>query len=90
MTKYDRVAMTVLAAIMLAFTAVCITHAQDKPATEPPTIESLQKQVAEKDAQIAGLTKQVNDINGRLTALSRLHGACFEMLAQDEAQLPKK
>ena len=90
MTKYDRVAMTVLAVIMLAFAAVCITRAQDKPATEPPTIESLQKQVAEKDAQIANLTQQLAQANGNFSALNKLYGACYQMLGADEAALAKK
>ena len=65
--------------------------AQDaKPPVKPPTIEELQKQVAEKDAQIAQLQQQIQYMTGKAAAIGKLFGACADHLSADEAQLAAK
>jgi len=82
--------------ILVAVLLMCcwageLIRAQDKPpASEPPTIESLQKVIAEKDSQIASLTQRIAQIQGDFAALNKLHSACYSMLSADEAQLIPK
>jgi hypothetical protein len=77
-----------VAALIFVGVMTLAMRAQDKPpASEPPTIESLQKAIAEKDSQIASLTQRIAQIQGDFAALNKLHSACFSMLSADEAQV---
>lgn len=55
---------------------------------KPPTIEDLQKQVSDRDAQIAQLQQQVTALNGNLAVLNQLYGACYQGWSADKAKLP--
>ena len=58
------------------------------PPPKPPTIEELQKQVSDRDAQIAQLQQQVTALNGNLAVLNQLYGACYQGWSADKAKLP--
>lgn len=91
MSNWKRFLPWPVAALIFVGVMTLAMRAQDKPpASEPPTIESLQKAIAEKDSQIASLSQQIAQLNGNLAALNKLYGACYQTLSADEAQLAKQ
>ena len=60
------------------------------PQVMPPTIEELQKQVADRDAQIAQLNQQIQYFTGRSNFLAKQLNGCIETGTALEAQLVKK
>jgi hypothetical protein len=63
--------------------------AADKPAdppAPPPTVEQLQQQVKDKDAQITQLQQQIVQLQGQGSATSKLFQACYQSLVQGETE----
>ena len=50
------------------------------------TIEQLQQQVKDKDAQIAQLQQQIVQLQGQGSATSKLFQACYQSLVQGETE----
>jgi len=66
-------------------------RAEAKPtAPAPPSIEDLQKQLADQDAQILNLKYDLQQAAAHLAALSKLYAGCYEVLSADEAKAAKK
>ena len=60
------------------------------PPPKPPTIEELQKQVSDRNAQIAQLNQQIQYFTGRSNFLAKQLNGCIETGTALEAQIAAK
>ena len=81
-----------VAALLMIGAMALVMRAQDKstPPPKPPTIEELQKQVSDRDAQIAQLNQQIQYFTGRSNFLAKQLNGCIETGTALEAQIAAK
>jgi Tfp pilus assembly protein FimV len=76
--------------IILTFAVLFSAAFAGEPAPKKPTVEDLQKQVAELQQKLTEKDAQISVMQGNILASQKLFGACSQILADAERRAAGK